>query len=281
MLRPLRFFPSGTSEQKILKKGFTLLELLVALAIFTIVIGGVYSFYVYIYHHYIHNNRVSAVQQDSKAVLDIISREIRMAGGGFGEDDLTRFDDGKINGLDKIINDDPAGAVLDMIVGYFWDGYLYTAVGPETNIITVTDFNGIADGAMDTNLKKYLSIGGMEVKQITNVIFNNGIATVTLDRNLRYQHKKGTPVFLFKRVTYTIDSSNSKNSLLLRDEHLGSDSCQIVADHIEDIKVDYKSDNELCELLLTVEPHGFGSGEGLQDLLKISRTYKSKIKKRN
>ena len=61
-------------------QGFTLVELLVGIAIFSIVMAGIYSVFVRANRAYISQEQVVAAQQEARAALDILGREIRMAG---------------------------------------------------------------------------------------------------------------------------------------------------------------------------------------------------------
>jgi prepilin-type N-terminal cleavage/methylation domain-containing protein len=61
-------------------QGFTLVELLVVLAIVSIVMGGIYSVFVRSNRVYISQEEVVAAQQEARSALDILGREIRMAG---------------------------------------------------------------------------------------------------------------------------------------------------------------------------------------------------------
>jgi len=60
--------------------GFTLVELLVVIAIFSIVMTGIYSIFVRSNRVYISQVEVVAAQQEARSALDILGREIRMAG---------------------------------------------------------------------------------------------------------------------------------------------------------------------------------------------------------
>jgi len=62
------------------KKAFTLIELLLALAISGVVMAGVYSAYYSQQKSYITQEQVAAMQQNLRAAMYIIQREIRMAG---------------------------------------------------------------------------------------------------------------------------------------------------------------------------------------------------------
>jgi prepilin-type N-terminal cleavage/methylation domain-containing protein len=61
-------------------QGFTLVELLVVLAIVGIVMGGIYSVFIHSNNVYISQEEVVAAQQEARSALDILGREIRMAG---------------------------------------------------------------------------------------------------------------------------------------------------------------------------------------------------------
>ena len=62
------------------KKAFTLIELLVALAISGVVMTGIYSAYYSQQKSYITQEQVAAMQQELRAAMYIMQREIRMAG---------------------------------------------------------------------------------------------------------------------------------------------------------------------------------------------------------
>jgi type IV pilus assembly protein PilW len=61
-------------------KGFTLIELLVAMAISVIVMAGVYSVYYSQQKSYVAQEQVAAMQQNLRAGMFLLEREIRMAG---------------------------------------------------------------------------------------------------------------------------------------------------------------------------------------------------------
>lgn len=77
------------------QRGLTLTELMVALAISLIVLAGVITLYVTNRHAYALQDGVSRVQENGRFALDILARELRMAGfpkddyGGGGFDSAT------------------------------------------------------------------------------------------------------------------------------------------------------------------------------------------------
>jgi prepilin-type N-terminal cleavage/methylation domain-containing protein len=61
-------------------QGFTLVELLVVLGIVSVVMGAIYSVFVRSNRVYISQEEVVSAQQEALSALDILGREIRMAG---------------------------------------------------------------------------------------------------------------------------------------------------------------------------------------------------------
>jgi len=76
------------------KKAFTLIELLIAMAISGFVMAGIYSAYYSQQKSYVTQEQVAAMQQNLRAAMYIMGREIRMAGydptdsGNFGITDI-------------------------------------------------------------------------------------------------------------------------------------------------------------------------------------------------
>lgn len=62
------------------QSGFTLIELLIALAVFGMAVSAIYGVYISQSRTYTVQNQVTAAQQDLRAGIDLVSRELRMAG---------------------------------------------------------------------------------------------------------------------------------------------------------------------------------------------------------
>jgi type IV pilus assembly protein PilW len=66
--------------------GFSLLELLVAIFLGTLLVTAIYSLFIMQNHSYVNQNQVSEMQQNVRMALNILSSEFRMAGFGFSID---------------------------------------------------------------------------------------------------------------------------------------------------------------------------------------------------
>ena len=67
-------------KKEIVDQGFTLVELLIAMVVAGIITMATYSVYVVQLRHYTAQNQVTAMQQNLRAALNLMTRDIRMAG---------------------------------------------------------------------------------------------------------------------------------------------------------------------------------------------------------
>jgi type IV pilus assembly protein PilW len=68
------------AENRINARGLTLLELLIALVIFALAIAGVYRVFVFQSRAYTVQDQVVEVQQGTRSAMEILLRDLRMAG---------------------------------------------------------------------------------------------------------------------------------------------------------------------------------------------------------
>jgi type IV pilus assembly protein PilW len=79
-------------------RGFTLLELLIGLVVSLVAIGAVYSVYIVQQHCYVSQQRMLELQQNLRAAVLILEKQVRLAGydpentGRFGITDVRRYD---------------------------------------------------------------------------------------------------------------------------------------------------------------------------------------------
>jgi prepilin-type N-terminal cleavage/methylation domain-containing protein len=82
------------SEMKKKDGGVTLIELMIVLVIAAILVAGIYSVFITQQRSYSVQDQVVGVQQDARAALNIMARDIRMAGFVAGSGSATGFTDG-------------------------------------------------------------------------------------------------------------------------------------------------------------------------------------------
>ncbi|MFH2013085.1 MAG: prepilin-type N-terminal cleavage/methylation domain-containing protein [Pseudomonadota bacterium] len=219
------------------EKGFTLIELMIALALAGILMVSIYNLYISQSTTYTVQAQVSDMQQNARVAMDIVSRHLRMA--GFGQPNWTT-----INGTSGIsyrgvnVTDGGTGNPdILTIVGCIDPplGKLRSAVvaGATTIILQSTS----QANSFNTTTKSDILIGDIENAKVTGI--TGGALTIDTnpflsgDQGAVYSFPVGTNVYLVKRVTYTID-----NNSLKRNENTGSGNEEIAL-NIEDLQVTY------------------------------------------
>jgi type IV pilus assembly protein PilW len=95
-------------------RGVTLIELMIVLVIAAILVAGIYSLFMTQQRSYAVQDQVAGAQQDARAALNIMARDIRMAGAIIGaggtsgfSDDAGYFSIGGYNyAVDSVVNND-------------------------------------------------------------------------------------------------------------------------------------------------------------------------------
>lgn len=217
------------------KPGFTLIEILIALAISGIISTVIYNLYISQSRIYSQQEQVSDMQQNARVATDIISRHVRMA--GFGKPSWTT-----INGTSgityKILVTDGGGTNPDTleIVGCIDAPPGTLALAAASTATTIRLQSSGEASKFNTTTKRDIFIGDLENAKVTNV--SGAVLTIDTDPGLSGQgldnaFAVGTNVYLVKRVKYTISSTS-----LRRNENTGA-GAQEIAVNIEDLQVSY------------------------------------------
>lgn len=76
------------------RAGFTILEVLIAMAVMGVLTTSIFKLYISQHQNYLIQDDISTIQQNGRAVIDIIARSTRMAGFGTPDamDALTAYD---------------------------------------------------------------------------------------------------------------------------------------------------------------------------------------------
>lgn len=203
------------------KNGLTLIELLIALVLSSILIAGLYQIFISQQKTYMVQDQVADMQQNIRVAIDQMTREIRMA--GYGGDMLAIF--GNINGFTSIITpaDDSITILLADQVGVLKQNAI-----KNTNQLKVTNAS-----IFNTDKKKYLCLNGLNNYLIQSVITD----TITLTTSLTEDHLINEPVYIIKAITYSLGVSGGK-TVLRRNENTGGGS-QPLAENIESLQFSY------------------------------------------
>ncbi len=207
-------------------KGITLVELMVAVVISAILIAGLFRTFIGQQKTYTVQEQVVEMQQNARLAIGKMMKEIRMAGFG----NISMVLPVTINGktFNNVIshNDPPGGLTVITVVG---TTTIATDPGSpnQIQVTSLTDSKG--NTLFDTGSRRYISVGGLESYQITDV--DSGTKTLTLNGNPFQNPKNGTPVFALRAVSYRVNGGN-----LERDVNLG-DGFEIMADNITSLQL--------------------------------------------
>lgn len=94
-------------------KGFTLIEIMIAMAIFAIVVTGIYETYHYQQKSYMKQEQAVNMQQNLRAGLYFLKRDIRMAGYDPAEDADPTITIANIAELEFEVDQDGSGTIND------------------------------------------------------------------------------------------------------------------------------------------------------------------------
>ncbi len=218
-------------------RGLTLMELLVALAMSSILIAALYRTFVGQQKTYTVQEEVVDMQQNVRVAVREMVKEIRMA--GFGNVDMVLPVTFGAVTFNNILNPDTPGANSITIVSALENSATVTAV-PAKNQIIVSSVAGF-----DTGDKRYISIGGLESHIITNVDSTSG--TLTLSENLIYNPPVNTPVFGIRAITYQVVTPAGGTPTLMRNDNMGGSNA--LADNIGNLQFQYFDGNGVATAL--------------------------------
>ena len=225
-------------------RGVTLIELLIALVISSILIAGLYRVFVSQQASFATQEQVVDMQQNVRVAVNQMIREIRMAGfAGKGDnppginDIITIF--GSVNGFVNIINpvNDTVvdGITHDQITVLAAYDFVSTLAAPANSGDTAVTLHG--SDLFNGDKKKYLCFGGQYLYLVKSVDGN----TVTLkDTNpLGENHAQGENVFMVKAITYGLRmDADGVTPILFRNENVDGGR-QPLAENIENLQFRY------------------------------------------
>ena len=253
-------------------RGLTLIELLIALVLSSILTAVLYRAFISQQKTYTVQDQVADMQQNVRIAMGQMAREIRMA--GYGGNILSIF--ANVNGFTNIIT--PASNAITIILGDEV-GVLKQNTPKGSNELKVSNAR-----IFNNDKKKYLCLNGLNNYSVQSVTED----TIILSSPLAEGHPIHQPVYLVKAISYYLGPSGGK-TVLRRNENTGGGG-QPLAEDIESLEFSYfdvngdvtanPADIRMVKLTVTaktnmVDPE-YKGGDGYR-----RRTLSSNIKVRN
>jgi prepilin-type N-terminal cleavage/methylation domain-containing protein len=207
------------------KNGLTLVELLIALVLSSLLISALYRVFIIQQKTYSVQDQVADMQQNVRIAVGQMTREIRM--GGYGGNILAIF--GNVNGFTDIIT--PAESSITIILAD-QVGVLKQTTPKGLNQLQITNAS-----VFNTDKKKYFCLNGLNNYSIQSIVTDR----ITLTTSLSEDHVIDEPVYLIKAITYSLGLSGGK-AALRRNENTGG-GAQSVAENIENLQFNYFDEN--------------------------------------
>ena len=220
------------------ESGFTIVELLIAMTIGLIILTALSSTFLMQRKAYDVQEQIVEMVQTARAAMDMMSREIRMA--GCGDPDLSWIDWVTINTNPEIVQGSSAvDPDIISIAGCFDSPRASLSANVVSGTPSLILQNITEAGKFNVNEKKFISINGLE----NAIIISISGDTLTIDTNTATAGNQGlsgdygvdTPIYLVKVITYSIVEEN--NTLILkRNENTGAGN-QPLAENIENLQI--------------------------------------------
>jgi prepilin-type N-terminal cleavage/methylation domain-containing protein len=148
------------------QKGFTLIELMVALVLSFILVGAIYRTFTSQQKAYTVQDQIAETQQNARMAMNILVRDIRMAGYGMPEGGITISKTAYSNAI-NIVKDGKYGGTQQpfdsiTVVGAFGSpsGYLSRTLLPGATELYLRSSSEASH--FDTADRKYIFIGGLD-----------------------------------------------------------------------------------------------------------------------
>lgn len=229
------------------ERGVTLIELLVAMAVSGVLIAAIYTTFVTQQKSYTVQDQVAEAQQNARVGLDMMVREVRMA--GYGKPSWPLSADTNGDGVYEQVNDPVTVVNGDRItiVGCFEPAPTTLSAQATAGSTTLTLQN--ATDQINTTTESTIFIGGFENAQVTAISGSGQILTIDTDPNLAgnqglaRNYSAGSEVNIVRAVTYSLSGIT-----LVRDENCGA-GAQTVAENIENLQLSFA--NNIVNISLT------------------------------
>ena len=246
-----------------MEDGFTLVELLIAMVIATIV--GMVGYYIFSSSNwsYMLQEDIAEAQQSARIGIDRLAKDIRAAGFGLPDPPFSLGFDNSGDTTDDLFFTAPvafinsaAGADTITIVGIGSEAATLTGAASGENTsgksyLCVDDdskFNGVANYVF--NNRRHISIGGVTYRELAAAAGTacGGGKQLTLSTALDRDYDDGTSIYIIQAVTYSVTTTptgcSATNPCLGSEDltELRGNGVRLLTENIEDIQFAYATD---------------------------------------
>jgi prepilin-type N-terminal cleavage/methylation domain-containing protein len=251
------------------ESGFTLIELLIVIVISALLTVGIYATFMSQQRSYAIQTGVTDMQQNARAALALMEKDIRMAGSGIGSSFTVQdFDGVNIGQVIRITHGSP-----DSVTVVYAAQRLAKVLVVNANQVTLSAVTGFGtnDEAKGTQYIAFESEN--EVYTITNIDTIGKVLTLDSSppANLATMRSTEAPpdepegpgawAYLVRAITYQVDTARNTLERVASDQ-IGTppdtdDLWDDIANYINDLQIDYPfdpgtgPDNNLLQVTLT------------------------------
>ncbi len=161
-------------ELRLNRKGFTLIELIVALVLSFILVGAIYRTFTVQQKTYTVQDQIAETQQNARMAMNILIRDVRMAGYGMPDGGITIGQPAKTysNAIQIVKDDNQQSSDSITLVGAFGapSGYLNRTLSPGSTELYLRSSTEASH--FDTDDNRYIFIGGLDGLTVLEVSGN-------------------------------------------------------------------------------------------------------------
>ena len=222
-------------------RGFTLVEMMVAMALLSVIIGGMFSGISAIGRAQASSASVNLAQNGVRAAFEMMSRDIEMAAAGAKSGTITFANGTPTTTQAIVVTDSSTGPdKIDLVL-----------VDPTAAATLLVSYGGVQTSMTVDNTTNFKAGDVIQLSDLTSATLltvtgfgtngSNPTITVTAPTNtLPKTYTPGSYVFRSRRVTYSIDTTTfgANDPLLMIDpDGPGALAAQPIAEGIEDLQI--------------------------------------------
>lgn len=243
------------------EKGFTMVETLVAFLLSVFLIGAVMAMFLTQRRTIWRQKQLNEMHQGLRMAMDIVSRDVRMAGYGVPESDTGLWLNWVVGMTNSLVIGPglAAGDPDEVSIAAAFDepvSHLASDVAAGATVLSVTAGTGLE---FDNSTRKTVLLGQLETFRVVFVAGDS--LTISTDPaltgdGLTRAYPAGTPLELVKVITYSLELSPTgfpHRPYMLRDDNTGeltNDLQKMVAVGIDDLQATFSTN--MAQIMMRV-----------------------------